>query len=142
MQLEGDAGELTHVEQRIRQREAEFEQRLDGKAVRTEALGRDRHHRSYWSLQACRTALWVETPDGERLGVLTSPQELQRLGDSLLETGSREHALSQVRLRPVLCVSPRPLAAAQAHTMSTCTGHSGDRAFRLPACLCGRTSGR
>lgn len=83
--------------QRLRQREAEFEQRLDGKAVRTEALGRDRHHRSYWSLQGCHAALWVETPDGERLGVLTSAQDLQRLGDSLLETGAREHALSQVR---------------------------------------------
>eukprot|EP00892_Ulva_mutabilis_P000579 jgi/Ulvmu1/10521/UM064_0059.1 len=95
----GEAGgDRRDAEERAQQREAEFERRLDGKAVRTEALGRDRHHCSYWSLQACRAALWVETPDGEQLGVLTTPAELHRLGNSLLETGTRERALSQALL--------------------------------------------
>ena len=98
MQLRGAEArsDRRDAEQRALQREADFERRLDGKAVRTEALGRDRHYRSYWCLQACRSALWVQSPDGERVGVLTTPAELQRLGDSLLETGARERALGQV----------------------------------------------
>lgn len=118
MQLEQDGFERGGVETRLRQREAEFEQRLDSKAVRTDSLGRDRHHRSYWSLQACRNALWVEAPDGTQLGVLTTPEELYRLGNSLLETGSREHSLSQVLDASQYCMTCT--GAAPELTVPTC----------------------
>ena len=49
-------------------------------AMRTEPLGLDRHCRRYWWLYCDPGFLFVEEPDGQRIGVITSKEQLDEVG--------------------------------------------------------------
>lgn len=49
-------------------------------AMRTEPLGLDRHCRRYWWLLSDPGFLFVEEPDGQRIGVISSKQQLDEVG--------------------------------------------------------------
>ena len=48
-------------------------------AMRTEPLGLDRHCRRYWWLYCDPGFLFVEEPDGQRIGVITSKEQLDEV---------------------------------------------------------------
>ena len=52
-------------------------------AMRTEPLGLDRHCRRYWWLYCDPGFLFVEEPDGQRIGVITSKEQLDEVGARL-----------------------------------------------------------
>ena len=79
-----------------REREAEFEKRLDGKAVRADMLGWDRHQQSYWWMQSTAPVLWVFGPEAEKMGFYHATEQLNALFVSLLDSGMRERGLVQV----------------------------------------------
>lgn len=81
---------------REREREAEFEKRVDGKAVRADMLGWDRHQQSYWWMQCTSPVLWVFGPEAERMGFYHTTEQLNTLFASLLDSGMRERGLVQV----------------------------------------------
>jgi hypothetical protein len=95
-------GGLQGQKAREREREAEFEKRLDGKAVRAEMLGYDRHQLSYWWMQCTAPVLWVFGPEAERMGFYHTPEQLNVVFASLLEGGVRERGLSQVRTEALM----------------------------------------
>ena len=49
------------------------------RAMRTEPLGLDRHHRRYWWLQCDPGFVLVEDADGARLALLTSKEQLDEV---------------------------------------------------------------
>lgn len=49
-------------------------------AMRTEPLGLDRHCRRYWWLLSDPGFLFVEEPDGQRVGVISTKQQLDEVG--------------------------------------------------------------
>jgi Williams-Beuren syndrome DDT (WSD), D-TOX E motif len=89
-------GGLQGHKAREREREAEFEKRVDGKAVRAEMMGWDRHQRSYWWMQCTAPVLWVFGPEAETMGFYHTTEQLNALFASLLESGVRERGLAQV----------------------------------------------
>jgi hypothetical protein len=48
-------------------------------AMRTEPVGLDRHCRRYWWLYCDPGFLFVEEPDGQRIGVITSKEQLDEV---------------------------------------------------------------
>jgi Williams-Beuren syndrome DDT (WSD), D-TOX E motif len=97
---------------RMRQREVDFERRLDGKAVRSDMLGWDRHQRSYWWMQTTASVLWVFGPHAERMGFYHTPEQLEQLSACLLDCGLRERGLSQVCDAACICCHVALHAAA------------------------------
>lgn len=68
-------------------------------AIRTEPLGMDRLYRRYWWLQGGDGLIFVESPEGNGMAVITTKQQLDDVIASLNPKGVREHALLQVRCR-------------------------------------------
>lgn len=115
-------GGLHGLKARERAREAEFAKKLDGKAVRADMLGWDRHQQSYWWMQCTAPVLWVFGPEAEKMGFYHTTEQLHALFASLLDSGMRERGLAQVSL--LLYCMQHNVAAACKCLLNTneCTG--------------------
>jgi hypothetical protein len=94
---EADQEKRSHGK-RTRLRDEDFDKKLYEKSIRTEPLGWDRHSNCYWLMHQCGALVWVESCEGDKLGVFLTPQQLQDLHICLLSRGNREKNLAQVRL--------------------------------------------
>jgi hypothetical protein len=74
----------------------DVDERSAALAIRTEALGSDRHHRRYHMLCHCNDLIWVESSDGGQVGVLHKPEQLRAVMERLLARGPREKELAHV----------------------------------------------
>lgn len=93
LQAETMADDGNHAAKVRLQRELQYDARLEATAMRTEPLGLDRHCRRYWWLLSDPGFLFVEEPDGQRVGVISTKQQLDEVMSRLNRRGPRERAL-------------------------------------------------
>jgi hypothetical protein len=97
MQLaQEEEAEAAQATERAAAREAAYAQQAAQHSVRVDALGSDRHHRCYYALQHANDLIWVDSGDGEKVGVLHRRDQLEALAARLLERGPREKELAAV----------------------------------------------
>eukprot|EP00873_Tetraselmis_striata_P021792 jgi/Tetstr1/442056/TSEL_030235.t1 len=85
--------ELEKLQDDLEEKQEAYERELDKYIVRQAPLGLDRHRRRYWwGLGAVRGVVYVESETGE-WAAITTPEELDKLYDSLDKRGLREAEL-------------------------------------------------
>ena len=89
-----EAAEAAEAAERAAERELGALQHAVRHCVRTDALGSDRHHRRYHVFGHCNDLVWVESKDGDRVGVLHTPEQLAAVEAALLPRGPRERDLA------------------------------------------------
>ena len=94
--MQEEEAEAAQVAERAHAREAEFEDAVASHNIRIEALGSDRHHRTYFELRHCRDVIWVDSADGSKAGMLHTRAQFEALLPRLLSQGPREKELSAV----------------------------------------------
>uniref|UniRef100_A0A383VPI7 PHD-type domain-containing protein n=1 Tax=Tetradesmus obliquus TaxID=3088 RepID=A0A383VPI7_TETOB len=77
-------------------RDAALSAELARYSIRSEPLGMDRHHQRYWHMQSLPSIIFVESAEGDSLGLITNRSQLDALMAGLNKRGSRESALHQV----------------------------------------------
>lgn len=91
--LEEEA-EARGLVERAAARDAAFESAIAQQHLRSDALGSDRHHRRYHLFGHSPGVVWVGSPEGERLGVLSAPVQVRALAAALLRAAPRERDLA------------------------------------------------
>ncbi|KAF6250372.1 hypothetical protein COO60DRAFT_1629876 [Scenedesmus sp. NREL 46B-D3] len=77
-------------------RDAALSAELARYMIRSEPLGMDRHHQRYWHMQSLPSIIFVESAEGDTLGLITNRSQLDALMAGLNKRGTRESALHQV----------------------------------------------